>query len=97
MSRVKRILYLIDTSTGQVVSQVGDEYAWPVLDFENMRPENNFETRYDLQKLPFRDALPGLPYCIHTRKIPMEIKNQHRQFWEMQILTHRNKWEERYG
>jgi len=86
---MKRILYMIDTSTGMVVSQVGNEYAWPVLDFEHMRPENNFETRYDLEKLTFPMAMPGLPYCARTRKIPLEIKNFHRRFWGMKPLTNR--------
>ena len=92
---MKRILYLIDTDTGQVVSQVGDEFAWPILDFDHMKPENNFEIRYFLSKLPGNDQSVRLtiPFCVRTRKIPLEIKNFHRRFWGMSPLTRRNKWE----
>jgi hypothetical protein len=79
--RQRRIRYAIDLDTGQVVSQVGDEYAWPILDFEHMCPENNFETRYHLEKLSWDATIRS--HLLRTRKIPIEVKNFHRKFWNL--------------
>jgi hypothetical protein len=77
----KTITYAIDLDTGLVVSRVGSQYAWPILDFEGMKPENNFETIYNLEKIPIFQA--NGTSLRHTRKIPLEQKNLHREFWGM--------------
>lgn len=82
--RQNRIMYAIDLDVGQVVSRVGDQYAWPILDFAGMRPENNWEMNYNLEKISIFAA--RAVNLLHTRKIPVEIKNFHRKFWGMKPL-----------
>jgi hypothetical protein len=87
MNRQQRIRYCIDLDTGQVISKVGEFWAWPILDFDHMRPENNFEVRYFLEKLSDRVVWGSVPiYVKWTRKIPTCIKNLHRRFWGMRPL-----------
>ena len=74
-----RIQYAIDTQTGLVVSCVGNELAWPILEYDEMRIENNYSMSYHLEKL---DIFSIETHMLKwTRKIPKEIKNVHRDFW----------------
>jgi hypothetical protein len=82
--RQKRIQYAIDLDTGMVWSQVGNELAIPILDFAGMKPENNWEMKYNLGK--FQSASISGAELVHTRKIPVKIKNAHRAFWGMKPL-----------
>ena len=84
MSRFRTIQYMIDRETGMVWSRVNSEVAIPVLDFEGMKPENNFQTKYNLEKFD----LSALYHTnlIHTRKIPTELKNAHRKFLGMKPI-----------
>ena len=75
------IMYAIDMDTGLVISRVGDQYAWPILDFEGMKPENDFEMVYNLEKVPVHSTCDER--LKHTRKISLEQKNFHREFWGM--------------
>ena len=86
MNRYRTITYMIEPSTGAVFSRVGSEVAIPVLDFEGMKPENNYETIYNLEKFDAISVARDLANVIHTRKIPVEIKNDHRKFWGMKPL-----------
>lgn len=47
---MKQITYGIDLETGFAFSKFNGKLAIPVLDFGGMKPENNFETRYYLDK-----------------------------------------------
>jgi hypothetical protein len=79
-----RIMYAIDCDTGMVVSRIGDKYAWPILDYEGMTPDNSFKTEYYLEAVSIFDVpRANLKY---TRKIPLEVKNFHRAFWGMKLL-----------
>lgn len=89
---MRTITYAIEQNTGLVYSQVGSEIAVPVLDYDGMKPENNFQTRYDLEKSPVFAAHIGTAF-IWTRKIPNAIKNIHREFWGMKLLKGKNRWE----
>lgn len=84
---MERITYAIDTDTGLAVSRQGDCFAWPILDYEGMTPDNGFAANYYLEKIPVLSVagrvLAGLQW---TRKIPMEVKNLHRVFWGMAPL-----------
>ena len=84
--RQRTIQYAIETETRMVVSRVGSELAWPVLDFENMRPENNYTMNYYLEKISVVSACSSMQYLKWTRKIPRNIKNLHRRFWGMKEL-----------
>lgn len=83
----RTIQYAIDTSTGLVVSRVGSELAWPVLDYEGMKPENNFATSYDLERVSIFSVASYWPYLFWTRKVSVPIKNAHRKFWGMKSLA----------
>ena len=91
------ITYAIDHYTGLVYSEVREHgrslgIAIPVLDFEGMTPENNFQTTYNLEKYPAHQAYVGTD-LVWTRKIPNALKNIHRQFWGMKPLQGKNRWE----
>ena len=85
--RRKTIQYAIDLDLGQVISRVNDRVLIPVLDFEGMKPENNFKTNYDLQEFSIYDISQNWYSYKWTKKIPIEIKNLHRQKWNMKLLT----------
>jgi hypothetical protein len=85
MSRFRTIQYGIDRDTGMVVSRVQSEVAIPVLDFAGMKPENGYETKYNLEKFNICDAHTGP--VVWTRKMSMAIKNRHRKFWGMKPLA----------
>jgi len=84
MNRI--ILYGVNRSDGTVVSRVGSEVAWPILDWDAMQPENNFSTRYDLEKVDVLSIGTEYRYIKWTKKIPVEVKNIHREFWGFKPL-----------
>jgi len=83
-----RITYAIDQETGLVVSRVESELAWPILDYDNMLPENGYTMNYHLEKMNVLE-MAGYTWDLlkWTKKIPVEIKNLHRIFWGMKPLT----------
>ena len=77
---MKQLLFRIDLDTGlyySVMSDKHDRMLYPVLDFEHMSPENNFETKYDLDFVDNNETVP----VIGTKKVPLHIKNAHREKW----------------
>jgi len=84
---MRTIQYAIDSDTGLVISRVGNEFAWPVLDYGNMRPENDYPINCRLEKMAVSRIAGrywiGLKW---TKKIPKEIKNIHREFWGFPLL-----------
>lgn len=91
----KTIRYAVDTETGMVISRVESEIAIPVLQFDKMVPENNFQTIYELEKM---DVIAIAHYWDNykwTKKIPIEIKNEHRIFWGMKPLKVKNVQEQK--
>ena len=86
MSRFKTIQYAVDEYTGMVWSKVGEEFAIPILDYEGMKPENSFETKYNLEKVA-RDTVSQPWHTLRwTKKIPLDIRNRHRAFWGMKPI-----------
>ena len=86
MSRRRRIRYAIDADTGCVVSRVFDEFAFEVIDFEAMKPENSFGITTNLERFTLEAVLHARTALRWTRKIPVELKNRHRRFWKMPEL-----------
>ena len=85
---MRKISYAIDPDTGQVWSRVGSEMAIPVLDWDAMKPENNFATSYYLQKLDVIEiAGPIYNRLKWTRCIPVKLKNLHRVFFKFPPLS----------
>ena len=82
----KTLTYAIDVHSGQIISRIGSEVAIPVLDYEDMTPENNFIAGSTLTKFPVFAIVNVWDNFEWTRKIPAEIKNIHRQFWGMKPL-----------
>ncbi len=85
---MKYISYGIEDETGIVVSRVGQEIAYPVLDFEAIgqggdgyaEGDFNGPARYELEKLSV--YYPGLYASVRwTRHVPVALKNRHRVFW----------------
>jgi len=85
----KSIQYAFDTETGMVISRVGSEIAVPVLQFDKMLPENNFQTQYELEKMDVIAIAQCWGNYKWTKKIPMELKNLHREFWGMKLLDYK--------
>lgn len=84
MNRI--ITYAYNIEDGMVISRVDHEIAHPVLDFVGMKPENNWEMRYNLEKFNI-NALHGQWHLYKwTKKIPTELKNRHREFWGFKPL-----------
>jgi len=71
---------------GYIFSRVGSEVAIPVIDFDGMKPENNYEIKHNLEKFDVLTVAREVGHCIGTRKIPIEVKNHHRKFWGMKEL-----------
>jgi hypothetical protein len=76
---------------GYSVSRVGREVAWPVLDFEGMKPENSYEMNYNYEKMSVHSV--GREWCIlkWTKKLCIEDKNFHRKLWGMKTLSSSRK------
>ncbi len=83
---METIQYAIDTETGLIISRVGNELAWPILDFEGMLSENHYAMNYSLEKMHVFAASSVWYMLKWTRKIPKETKNIHRKFWRFPEL-----------
>ena len=77
---MKSIQYAIH-SEGYVISRVGSEVAWPVLDFAGMTPENSYEMNYYLEKVSVHEIVSEWNLLNWTRKVPLKVKNVHREYW----------------
>jgi hypothetical protein len=82
----KNIRYGIDRETGLVWSRVGSQVALPVLQYDKMVPENNFQTQYELEKFDVLEVIGSYGQVKWTRKIALHIKNLHRKIWGLKPL-----------
>ena len=80
------ITYAEDMDTGLVISRVGSELAWPILQYQEMAPENSFAPSYELEKIALMAVAREWSRLRWTREIPSSIKNLHREFWGMKPL-----------
>lgn len=90
---------------GFIVSRVGNELAWPVLDFGGIGmggterstgkafEKGNFTgpTNYDLEKVQVHSCREWRS-LRWTKKIPTVNKNEHRVFWGMKPLPVGEPW-----
>jgi len=83
---MRNITYAYDTETGVVISRIGSEVAVPILLYDKMTPENNFNTEYELEKMDVLHLAGSWNSYKWTKKIPVDIKNTHRKFWGMKPL-----------
>lgn len=85
--KMKTIQYAIDIETGLVISRVGSELAWPVLDYDDMAFENDYAMGCHLEKIPVSRIAGRYWLGLNwTKKIPKTIKNTHRMFWGFPLL-----------
>lgn len=88
IKHIKKIIqYAVDAESGMVISRIGSEIAVSVLQYDKMLPENNFQTQYELEKMDVIAIAPCWNHYKWTRKIPIDLKNLHRQFWGMKPLN----------
>ena len=81
------IRYGIDRETGLVWSRMGSMVALPVLQYDQMGPADNFQTKYALEKMDVMEVVGHSYNAVRwTRKIPSQIKNLHREFWGFKPL-----------
>jgi hypothetical protein len=81
------VRYGIDRETGLVWSRIGSQVALPVLQYDQMLPENNFQTHYALKKFDVFELMGSLGLIQWTRIIPLRLKNLHREFWGMKPMA----------
>jgi len=86
MGNFKTIQYGIDPETGLIWSRCGSQVVVPILHFESMSVENNFEPKYFFEEMHIFEAIPAINAVKWTRKIPTEVKNIHREYWGMKPL-----------
>ncbi len=86
---MKTIMYAINTETGHIISRVDSDVAIPVLQYGDMQPENNFTPTYKLEKMPVFAIAGEYGMYKWTRKVPLYMKNKHREFWGMKPLKRR--------
>ena len=84
---MRRIIqYAEDLDSGLVVSRVGREFAWPILQYDKIGEGGDFTKpfEYELERVGVFST--GPIRLRHTRKIPTTLKNTHRKFWGMPLL-----------
>jgi len=81
MSNKKGIQYFIDRDTGEVGSRFGNEIAVAILEFDKIGKDGDYTKplTYHLERMPIMESV-GLN-AIWTRKLPLAIRNEQRQFW----------------
>lgn len=83
----RTIQYGVDQNTGLVWSRVGSMIALPVLQFDQMVPDDNYTTKYELEIFDVIQLVGSAYNAVKwTRKIPLRLKNLHREFWGMKPL-----------
>ena len=91
MSRFTQLQFFVHEDG--VISGLGDKLLWPILDYEGMKPENNFQITYNLTIIDadFTTLRDLYTRGKGTRKIPLEIKNEHRKLWGLKPVKS-SKW-----
>ena len=86
MNRI--ITYAVSKDDGLVISRVGSEVAVPVLQYEKIGEGGDFTKplEYELEKFPVLSLASEWPLYKWTKKIPVELKNKHREFWGFKKL-----------
>ena len=83
---MKTITYGVHRDTGLVISRVDSEIAYPILKWDDMKPENGFMQVYGLETTDVFALSGEWHEWRWTKKIPLELKNIHRQHWGLPKL-----------
>lgn len=89
---MKQITYCIDKESGFVYSRVGSDVAVPVLQYDKIGANGDFTQplEYQLEKCSVLSLASYWPNLRWTKKIPTNIKNNHRAFWGLPQLKEVN-------
>jgi len=86
---IQNITYGIDMESGVIVSRMGSEIAWPIMEYEKIGEKDDF-TRpltYKLEKFDLISIAGHIYDNIKwTKNVPVDEKNKHREFWGMPSL-----------
>lgn len=86
---MRHIQYAFSVDEECLVSRVGNEIAWPVLDYKAIGKGGNYNAplKYDMEKFSV-SSIGGRNWdaLVWTRFVPTELKNQQRKFWNMAPL-----------
>jgi hypothetical protein len=87
MNRI--ITFAVSEDDGMVYSRVGNEVAYPVLQWEKIGEGGDYTQplEYELEKSSVFSLVDYWPRLKWTRKIPTELKNRHRAFLGMKELA----------
>lgn len=91
---MRNIQYAFHRDDGSVISRVGSEVAWPVLDFMAIgRGGGGFEPgnfhgpmNYNLARKSVHGIGREWDRLVWTKYVPTQLKNLHREFWGMKPL-----------
>lgn len=85
---MKQLTYCINRDEGTVYSRCADKVAVPVLQFDRIGRDGDFTQplEYELEQFSVFDLIGEWKRLKWTKKILLQIKNQHRQFWGMKPL-----------
>lgn len=85
---MNNIQYAIHREDGLVISRVGNEVAWPVMDFEGIGKGGDYRKPidYNLEKMNVHSIGREWQMLVWTKYVPTELKNKHRAFWGMKPL-----------
>ena len=81
------IISAIDLEFHTAWSVVGREVYGPIIDFENMGPQDGFEMKWKYEKLPM--DIGFYQSVFFTKKIPLAERNRHREFWGFKPIKSR--------
>lgn len=85
---MNHIQYAIHREEKMVISRVGDEVAWPILNYEKIGQGGDYRAplEYNLEKCSVRSIGREWDMLVWTKYIPTAMKNDHREFWGMKPL-----------
>ena len=90
MSRRRTIKYGIDTESGYAVSQVGDEVAFSVVDYDQIDVSvpgwSEKPLPQHLEKTKLWQVAGRIGPIRWMKNVPLSMKNVHRQFWGLKPL-----------
>jgi len=88
---MRRIEFSLDPRSGQLISRLDSEFAWPILNYEKIGKDGNFTAAltYTLEKIEavhisindYRALI-----SVGPGKLTVAQKNPHRKFWGFKPL-----------
>ena len=82
--------YAIHRRDDVMVSRLGNELAWPLLDYAAIGQNGDFRAplKFALKKVSVNSIGANNEWAmlVWTRYVPTSIKNEHRKFWGFKPL-----------